>query len=230
MPSNIVSGTVSVDNVAAITSVGVVGTISTVATVLVIPAVSVSVSAVLGTVVTVLGVVIPAVAGVTVAVSSPVAGVTGVAVWPGTPGYTMWMMMVTSTVLLPTATSAPLINVRVGPTVAATATSLYAVPAGKTLRIMNAQVQAVGSVTTPVATVQVMLVFASAAASLTQPAFATAGVAALVQLLLPTTQALTQNSIIDLYADIPGPSTMIVFVTMGTSSSIGNVIIQGFLF
>lgn len=102
--------------------------------------------------------------------------------------------------------------------------SLFAIPAGKNLRIINIQAVAAGSVSALVGAVQV--VFATSAATVTVSAIGGRGPA------LAIAGATTQFS--QFYAeplnDIPATQTVGVGITLNTSCLLGGVQIAGYLF
>jgi hypothetical protein len=181
---------------------------------------------VVSTVVTVLGTLNVNPVNITSVVTGLTSGGTGIGVWPGTPVYTPFMMMVTSTAIAQSA-AAYLMTIWTGSTVAVAGTSLYAVPAGKNLRILNMQAAMTTSAVVG-GTVQFIIVQAANAASLVSGSFRTQGIVALGQGIvtaLPVTVAPY-----GLLADVPTPSTIAPFIVASTAAVLQNMIIQGYLF
>jgi len=164
-----------------------------------------------------------------VSTTQPPSGVTGVMVWPGTPQYVPFLMIVTSTVGLPAGTTY-LMTIWTGGTNAGAGLTQYQVPAGKNLRIVNMQFAAASA--TNVATIQAWLVAATASASFTSGSLATVGRPLLLQMQLSSAVvAYSSAAILNAVCDIPAGTTIGIFMTMGTSvSQIGNVILNGYLF
>lgn len=145
-----------------------------------------------------------------------------------TPTYTPFLLMVSSTVGNPAGTTA-LMTVWTGATQAGAGLTQYAVPTGRTLRLMNIQVAAASA--TNAATLQAFVVAATSSASMTSGSVATQGRPLVVQLGMSSAVAATSvGSIVNAYADVGAGTTIGVFLTMGTSvSQVGNVIVQGYL-
>ncbi len=102
--------------------------------------------------------------------------------------------------------------------------SLFAIPAGKQLRIVNSQAVAAGSVSALFGAVQV--VFATSAATVTVSAIGGRGPAVAIAGATTVFQAFQANA----WNDIPATQTVGVGITLNTSCLLGGVQVVGYLF
>lgn len=167
------------------------------------------------------------ISGVPPVTTALVSGNTGLGVWPGTPAYQPVLIMVTSTAGL-SAGSIYLMTVWTAGAQAAAGTSAYPVPAGKNLRLLNMQAGQAGSAAV-LGTIQFMVIAATATASMVSGSIPTQGHPIILQMQLSTVVP-SFASIVNCLADIPAATTIGIFVTMGTSCTIPNIIVQGYLF
>lgn len=177
--------------------------------------------------VTILGVQLISLSSMPGVTTALVSGNTGIPVWPATPAYQPVLIMVTSTAGL-SAGSIYLMTVWTAGAQAAAGTSAYAVPAGKNLRLLNMQAGQAGSAAV-LGTIQFMVIAATATASMVSGSIPTQGHPILLQMQLSTVVP-SFASIVNCLADIPAATTIGIFVTMGTSCTIPNIIVQGYLF
>ena len=137
-----------------------------------------------------------------------------------------FLLLVTSTAAI-SAGSTYLMTIWVGASQATAGATQYAVPSGQTLRILNMQAVMNSSAVTG-GTVQFILNAASASASLTSANQATIARPIMLQMLVSAGPVAA--SILGAQGDVVAGSTIGMFITMGTSVVIGNVIVQGYLF
>lgn len=177
------------------------------------------------TIVTVLGTVSVNDIDISATTSGLASGGTGIAVWPGTPIYQPFLLMVSSTVGL-SAGSMYLFTVWTAGGQAAAGTSAWA--PGKAVRLLNIQAALVSSVVIG-GSVQFHVVAATATASLVSGSINTVAHPVLLQMQIPGVST-SFGSLIGFQADVPAATTIGVWVTMATSCTIPNIIVQGFLF
>lgn len=230
------------------------------------PAVSISVSAVLGTIVTQLGTQVVTVAllnfttatptvtatgpivwlantvtvtvtatvtgslivsGVTPTAAGIASGVTGLPVWPGTPGYQAVQIIVASTAIAQSA-AIYAFTIWTGATgaPAAAATTALAVPAGKTLRLLNMQAIVNSSAVTG-GTVNVILLGVAATGSQVSASIST-------QLQVMKLQVLVSAGPIAAsiagFQDVGPGVTIGVIIAASTASVLQQLVIMGYLF
>lgn len=197
---------------------------------------NISVSAALGTVITILGTqVVSVVPGVSVLASLSAApnvvaglasGATGIPVWPGTPAYSPVVIYITSTAIAQSA-AVYLMTVWTGGIVAAAGTTAYPVPAGKNLRIRNIQF-AINSSAVTGGTVVVMAVGATATASHVSGSVATQPHIAMLQMLVSA--GVIAGSIDGGQGDLIAATTLAIVIQASTAAQAVGGIIQGYLF
>ena len=200
--TQIVSQTTVVSGLVSVTGVSLNVVVSGPVSISVMPAVSISVSAALGTVITVLG--------------TQIVSVASVQLQP-------FLMILSSTVV--GSNTSMLMTIHTGNTFVATGTSAYAVPGGKVLRIMQMYVILQSSAVLGNGRLVILLGTATASLSVTS----TVGFAAALPYVIPSGVSMVYQRD-GIVADIAAGTSIVPAVIGGTTMSIGGGVISGYLF
>lgn len=172
------------------------------------------------------------VSGNVVATTTAVSGSTGGLVWLGASQtiieykFNPFLLMVTSTVGGSAGTTL-LMTIYTEASQAAAGTTQWAVPSGKTLRLLNINAVINSSAVTG-GTAQIFLNAATASGSFTSANQATIGRPMFLQLIVSA--GITGGSIVGCFQDVGAGTTIGMFQVAATAMVIGNVQIMGYLF